>query len=117
MLARGEDKFSERNHPILAYSLADHCKGLRPDLTIRRDVIWLVQVQLINLIRRNALIDLDDARTVQRDRVELIRFELNIFVLSRLVAFDNIVGINVALGLGILGKWMFRMTPARLSLP
>jgi len=61
----------------------------------------LVQVQLINLVRRHALIDLDDARAVEGNRIKLIRFELNILVLSRFVAFDNIAGINGAVGLGV----------------
>jgi hypothetical protein len=61
----------------------------------------LVQVELVDLGRRDKLIDLDHARAFQRDRIELIRLQLKVFVLSELVAFDYIVGIDLAVGLCI----------------
>src|SRR5690242_7097699 len=53
VLARCEDDLSERNHPFLADSLANDCKSLRSDLAFRHDVVWLVQVELVDLGRRH----------------------------------------------------------------
>jgi hypothetical protein len=61
----------------------------------------VVQIELVNLSGRDKLIDLDHARAFQRDRIELIRLQLDEVVFAHLVAFDDIVGTNFAVRLGI----------------
>jgi hypothetical protein len=96
VLARCEDDLAERNHSFLVDGFADHCKGLLPDLSLRNDVVGVIEIQLIDLGFGNERLDLNDALALECNRVELFGFELDVLALADLVAFDDVVGLDLA---------------------
>ena len=66
MLARGEDDLADRDHTLLANGLSDHREGLLADLTVRHDVVRVVEVELVDLFARHEFVDLDGALALDR---------------------------------------------------
>src|SRR5262249_29924924 len=65
---------------------------------VRQDVIRSVEVEFVDLVFGRELLDLDDALTLDRDRLELLGIDLDVCVLANLVPLDDIVGVHVLAG-------------------
>jgi hypothetical protein len=76
------DNFSDRDHALLADRLADHGECLLPNLAIRHDVVWIVEIKLVDFLSRHELVDVDRALALDRDRFQLFRLHLEIFALA-----------------------------------
>ena len=101
MLARGEHHLADRDHSLLADRFADHRERLLPDLAIRHDVIGIVEIELVDLLARHELVDLDRALALDRDRFQLFRLELEVLALADLVALDDVGRLDLVAGVGI----------------
>ena len=67
VLARREHHLADRDHSLLADGLADHGERLLADLAIRHDVVRVVEIELVDLLARHELVDLD-RRACSRSR-------------------------------------------------
>jgi hypothetical protein len=68
VLTRREDNAAERHHAFPFARLPDDCEGLLPDLAVWDQVVRIPHVKLVDLLPRNKLIDIDDARALDGDR-------------------------------------------------
>jgi hypothetical protein len=101
VLAGGEDHLAERYHAHFADCVADDGKCLLSDLAIRRDIVGVAKVKIVDLRPRNKLLDVDGAFAFYGNSFELIRGKLDILILGDFVAFNDIGLIDVLAGLGI----------------
>src|SRR4051812_19443710 len=98
MLARGEDDLSDRDHTLLANGLSDHREGLLANLTVRHDVVWIVEVEFVDFFARHELVDVDRPLTLNRDRFEFLWVELEILPLADFVPFDDVGALDFVPG-------------------
>src|SRR6266481_2816912 len=99
--ARGENDSAERHHAFLADRVADDREGLLADLPIGHHVVWVVQIEVVDLLPRHELVDLDRARALYGDGLEFLGFELDVFALADFVAFDDVGRVDFLLGLRV----------------
>ena len=89
MFAGGEDDLAECHHPFLADRLSDHRERLLSDFAIWNDVVWIAQVEFVDLSLRDELINFDDALAFNRDVLELLWFKLYVFAFCNLVSTSS----------------------------
>src|SRR4029077_19301761 len=70
VFARGKDDLAECNHPFLADGLADHRKRLLSDFPIWNDKVWVAEIELVDLVSRDELVDVDDALAFNSHGIE-----------------------------------------------
>src|SRR5690242_3021415 len=90
VFTRGEDDLAQRYHAFLANGFANDREGLLTDFAIRHDVIRIAHIKLVDLLARDELVDIDDVFTFDGDRLELVRFDLDIFAFGDLVALHDL---------------------------
>src|SRR5262245_24635111 len=88
-------------HSLLFYSLSNYCERLLPDVAIGDNVVRAVQIEFVDLFLRHELIDLDRAFAFDRDRLEFLGIDLEVLVLTDLVAFDDVIGVHFFFAVGI----------------
>src|SRR5262245_34289906 len=76
-------------------------KRLLPDVAIGDNVVRAVQIEFVDRFLRHELIDLDRAFAFDRDRLEFLGIDLEVLVLTDLVAFDDVIGVDFFFGVGI----------------
>jgi hypothetical protein len=91
LAARREYDLADRNHALLG--LPDHGERLLADLSIGRDAIGAVQVELIDLVSRYELIDIDDPLALDRHGFKLLGSKFNVVALADLVPLDDVGGV------------------------
>ena len=101
VLARGEHHLADRDHALLADGFADHGERLLPDFPVRHDEVGIVEVELVDLLARHELVDIDHPLALDRNRFELLRVELEILALADLVALDDVGGFDLVAAVGI----------------
>ena len=82
------------DHVLAAHGLADHRKGVLPDLIVRRDVVGAVQISLVDLLARNERVDFDGVVALDRNGVEFIIVHRDVGVLRVLVAAAFILALD-----------------------
>src|SRR5262249_52694883 len=87
--------------PFLADGLADHRKRLLSDFAIWNDEIWVAKVEFVDLSPWDELINLYDTFAFNGDGLKLLRFELDVFALSDLIAFEDVSAIHLVPGFGV----------------
>src|SRR5215475_13848403 len=88
-----------QTHPSAA--LSNYCERLLPDVAIGDNVVRAVQIEFVDLFLRHELIDLDRAFAFDRDRLEFLGIDLEVLVLTDLVAFDDVIGVDFFFAVGI----------------
>jgi hypothetical protein len=90
---KGDNVFSpcqydptESDHIHLANGVADDSESILSHLTIGGDVIWRVDVAIIDLISRNKLVDLNGPRALDFDSLKLFVFNDEVLSFSDLIA-------------------------------
>jgi hypothetical protein len=101
MCSREVNTTAEGDHALLLDRFPDHGEGLRPDLTVRHDVVRAVEEDLVDLVAWHELVDLDRALALDRDRFELLGFQLDVPTLGDLVALDDLVRPDLVPGVGV----------------
>ena len=101
VLAVGQHHAADRDLVHLADGLADHRKGVVPDLAVRAQVVGTDQVARIDLGLLDELVDLDGARGFQRDLLEFLLGHFDEGVLVELVALDDVLVGDLVAGVGI----------------
>ena len=101
MLARGEHDAPERDHACVFDRVPDYGVGLGAGLAVRDDVIRIGEIELVDLLARHELVDLDHALALDRDRFQLLRLDRNVVALALLIALDDVVPVDLASGFGI----------------
>jgi hypothetical protein len=77
---------------VLPDRFADHSKGLLPYLPVGHDVIGPVDIEIINLVSRYELINIDGAGRLDLDGLEVFVGDFDVaFPFADLVSFDDIV--------------------------
>src|SRR5262249_33995725 len=89
VLARGEDNLSERHHALLTDRFANDGESLLTDFAIGSEVIWAVQIKLIDFLLRHEFVDFDCALALNRHRFKLFGLNLDILPFADLVALDD----------------------------
>jgi hypothetical protein len=101
MLARCKYHPSERHHAFLADCLSDHGERLLSDFPIRDDVVGAVQVQLVDLLLRHELVDLNRPPALYGDCLKLFGLDLDVLALAHLISLHDLGRIDFIIGLGI----------------
>src|ERR1700730_9060142 len=78
----------------LVWGIASWLSDMLTDLSVRGNVIGIVQVQFVDLVLGHELVDVDRALALDRDSFELLGIKLDIFTLSDLIALDDICRIH-----------------------
>ena len=86
---------------FLANGLADDRERLLTDFAVRHDVIGVAQIKLVDLATRHEFLDVDDPLAFDRDRLEFLRLDLDIFAFGDLVALDDVGVIDFVAGVGV----------------
>jgi hypothetical protein len=81
--------------------LADDGERLLPHLAVGHDVVGVAEIQLVDLVLRDELLDVDHPRAFDGHCFKLLRFELDVLALPRFVALDDVVLRNLVAGVGI----------------
>ena len=71
MLARREYHAADRDHAFLLDRFADYGEGLRTGLAVRRNIVGVCKVEVVNFLAQHKFVDLDRARAFQRDGFQL----------------------------------------------
>src|ERR1700738_275219 len=85
----------------LVWGIASWLSDMLTDLSVRGNVIGIVQVQFVDLVLGHELVDVDRALALDRDSFELLGIKLDIFTLSDLIALDDICRIHLIGRFGI----------------
>src|SRR4051812_24424172 len=101
MLARGEDDLSDRHHTLLANGLSDHREGLLANLTVRHNVVRVVEVELIDLFARHEFVYLDGALALDRDGLRFFWLYLKVLAFADFVAFDDVGTLDLVASLSV----------------
>src|SRR5262249_31535807 len=101
VLAAGEHYAPNRDHVHVADGLADDSESVVAHLAIGTQVIGPDDVPWIDLVALHELVDLNRARRLQRDILELLARHLHIGVGIDLVSLDDIVAGNLFTGVRI----------------
>ena len=95
VLTRGEHDLADRHHALLADGFPNNSECLLPDLSVRGDVIGIVQVDFIDLVLGHELVDVYRALAFDRDGFEFLGIKFDIVALADFVALDDICGIDL----------------------
>ena len=69
--------------PSLRDSLPYHRKCLLPQiLAVGNDIVRAIEIQLVNLVLRHELVDVDDPLALDGDSVKLLGIELDVLALA-----------------------------------
>src|ERR1700704_5694782 len=90
MLARREYHPPECDHPPLLDRLANHGVSLPADIAFRRDVVGIVQIEIVYLVSRYELIDLDRMRAFEGYRLEFRLGYFDVLSLANFFAHDDV---------------------------
>ena len=101
VLARGEHDTRERHHALLANHLPDDGERLLSDLAVGHDVVGVVEVELVDLVARHELVNVNDPPAFDGDGFELLRRELDVFILAHLITLDDVVRLHLLAALGV----------------
>src|SRR4051794_10759897 len=101
MFARCEDDLANRNHTLLANGLTDHGEGLLANLTVRHDVIWVVEVKLVDLFARHKFVNLDRAFALDRYGFQLFWLYRQVFAFTNFVALDDVGAFDLVPGFSV----------------
>jgi hypothetical protein len=101
MLARCEYHSPERDHTFLLDRLASYSVSLLANLAIGRDVVRIVQIEIVDLGSRYELIDLDCMPAFDRYCLEFFLGNFDVLSLADLIAHDDIVVIDLSTRHGI----------------
>ena len=71
------------------------------DLSVRGNVIGIVQVQFVNLVLGHELVDVDRALALDRDSFEFLGIKFDVIALADLVPLDDIRRIDFVAGFSI----------------
>ena len=83
------------------HRLADHREGLLRDLVVGHEVIGRVVPDPLDAVGRHELLDVDRARALEPDRLELLVLDDDVAVLLDLVAADLVLVLYRLAGLGV----------------
>ncbi len=101
VLAIGQHDSRQRDAVLVLHGVADHSEGIDRRLAVRRDVIGMVEIALVDLLARHEAVDVDRVVALDLHRLQLLRLDLDIFALGELVAatllvaFDDVAGFRV----------------------
>ena len=98
MLARREYHPPERDHAFLLDRLAYYNVSLSAHLSIRGDVVGIVQIEIVDLFSRHELIDVDRMCAFGRGCLELILGYLDVVSFADLVTHDDVLVIDLFTG-------------------
>src|SRR6266487_6513203 len=101
VLARGENDSPERHHAFVADRLANDRERLLADLAVGYHVVGIVEIEVVDLFPRHELVDLDGARALDRNRLELLGLELDVLAFADFVTLDDVGGIHLVFGLRV----------------
>jgi hypothetical protein len=93
--------FPMATHSLFIDRLAYNSECLRANITVRHEVVRVIEIELVDLALRYELVDLSRAFALKRDRFELFRIDLQILAFADFVAFDDVAGFDFIAGLGI----------------
>src|SRR5262249_29025610 len=79
------------DHVQFADSVADHRKGILPDLAIRGDVVRRINIALVDFAFRHELIDVDGVRAFDLNGVELVVLNDEILTFGDLIPPRNVL--------------------------
>jgi hypothetical protein len=63
---------------------------LLSDLTVWHEVVRVIEIQLVDLVLRHELVDLDGTLALDRDGFQLFGVQLKVLALADLVPFDDV---------------------------
>ncbi len=86
MLPAGQYHPAERDRVHFADGVTDDSEGILPNLTIGGEVVRRVDIAIIDLVSRNELIDLDDPRALDLNRLEFFVLNDEVLPLSDVIA-------------------------------
>jgi len=69
-------------HALLADGFADHSECLLSDFAVRHDVVGAVEVDLVDLLARHELVDLDCAFALDSNGFKLFRRDLKVLAFA-----------------------------------
>ena len=82
-LARGRD------------CLPDRDEGIGPDLAFRGDEVGADVVEVVNLLARHELVDVDGAGRFYRDRLKVLIGDLDVVALRDLIALNDVLAVHL----------------------
>src|ERR1700730_9059600 len=85
----------------LVWGIASWLSDMLTDLSVRGNVIGIVQVQFVDLVLGHELVDVDRALALDRDGFKLLGIKLDVIALADLVAFNDVGGLDLIPVLGI----------------
>src|SRR3569623_667826 len=91
VLATGQHHPPDRDLVHLPDGLADHREGVVPDLAVRAQIVGPDQIARIDVAAVDEFVDLDGARRLQRDLLELLFRDLDVLAFLDLVALDDVL--------------------------
>src|SRR5688572_24014322 len=91
MFARREYDLPQRDHAFFPDRLTDDSESLLTDLTVRNDVIGVLQIELIDLVLGDELIDLNDALALYLNCLQFLRQHLDVVAFGNLIPFNDVV--------------------------
>jgi hypothetical protein len=101
VLAVGQDHAGKRHLIHGADGLANDGIGVMPDLAVRDDVIGPHQIQIVDLVARYELVDVDGSRGFQSNVVEFISGNFEVLVLIDLIPLDDVLVRHLFAGIGV----------------
>ena len=95
MFARCEDHLTNCDLALLSNSVSNDGECLATDFAIRHDVIWGVEVKLVDFFLWYELVDLDCALALDRYGLKLLGTNLDVGAFANLVPLDDLFGIDL----------------------
>ena len=87
------------NHPY--YIAPDGKAGIDAGFPVRRDIIRMIEVALVDLVPRHETIDLDGMIALDLDGFQLFLFDLDVIAFAHFVAAALLVALDDVAGLGV----------------
>src|SRR6185295_12064732 len=84
----------DADHLFLLHRIANDRKRLLTDLIFRGQIIGCVAVTIVDCRFRHEALDIDRARTIDRDAGKLVVFDDHILILADGITFDLIIDFN-----------------------
>jgi hypothetical protein len=101
VLASRQHDPTEGNHLQVRDGVSDDGESLLTNWTIGGDVVWRVEVTLIDFIFRDELVDVDGPRALNLNGLNLLILNNHVLTLSDLVAAHHVVPRDDLCSLGI----------------
>jgi hypothetical protein len=96
MFPLSHDDAPKRNALFVLHGVADDDEGFRSCLSVRRNVIELVEITLVDVGPRHEPVDIDSVRALNLDRLQFILVDFNIFSFRQFVSAAPVLGVNDA---------------------